>query len=98
MKTLQSIAAKSVGQITEKVARRILSERSRRLKKIVKGILNFLLLENCVYRNMNMKSGVIFLRRKLKVEYSRLIQRAGFSYCCGKIQEAGSITAIKLIL
>ena len=45
-----------------------------------------------------MKSGVIFLRRKLKVEYSRLIQRAGFSYCCGKIQEAGSITAIKLIL
>jgi len=48
--------------------------------------------------NMNMKSAVIFLRRKLKVEYSRLIQRAGFLYFSGKTQEACSITAIKLIL
>jgi hypothetical protein len=56
-----------------------------------KGILNFLLLEKCVYKNM--KSVVIFLRRKLKVEYSKLMQRAGFSHCSGKIQEAGYITA-----
>jgi len=77
MKTLWSIAAKNVGQITEKVARRILSEKRKRLKQIIKGILNFLLFENCVCRNINMKSTVIFLWRKLKVNTADLYKEPG---------------------
>ena len=83
---------------SEKKLRDVNRPKNVNVWKIYQRKFNFLLFEICVYKNMNMKSAVVFLRRKLKVQYRRFTQRAGFSYFSGTMQEAGSIAAWKLIL